>query len=85
MTQTTDTLIERLTRPIIGIENRTAQEAFDIMADRITAALRSTAKEVDRLRVQMERIGWHELTATEARDIARAALTPADPAMKDQA
>lgn len=30
-----------LTRPIIGIENRTAQEAFDIMADRIRSALRS--------------------------------------------
>jgi hypothetical protein len=28
-----------LTRPIIGIENRTAQEAFDIMSDRIRHAL----------------------------------------------
>lgn len=28
-----------LTRPIIGIENRTAQEAFDIMCDRIRHAL----------------------------------------------
>ena len=28
-----------LTRPIIGIENRTAQEAFDIMCDRIRSAL----------------------------------------------
>jgi hypothetical protein len=36
---TFDGLIERLTRPIIGIENRTAQEAFDIMADRIRGAL----------------------------------------------
>lgn len=27
-----------LTRPIIGIENRTAQEAFDIMCDRIRSA-----------------------------------------------
>lgn len=45
----------------------------------LLSALRSTAKEVDRLRIQMERIGWHDLTATEARDIARAALTPADP------
>jgi hypothetical protein len=26
---------ESLTRPIVGIENRTAQEAFDIMVDRI--------------------------------------------------
>ena len=30
-----------LTRPIVGIENRTAQEVFDIMADRIRHALRS--------------------------------------------
>lgn len=30
-----------LTRPIIGIENRTAQEVFDIMSDRIRAALRA--------------------------------------------
>lgn len=29
---------DELTRPIIGIENRTAQEVFDIMADRIRAA-----------------------------------------------
>ena len=28
-----------LTRPIIGIENRTAQEVFDIMCDRIRSAL----------------------------------------------
>lgn len=27
--------LAELTRPIIGIENRTAQEVFDIMADRI--------------------------------------------------
>lgn len=31
--------ITDLTRPIIGIENRTAQEVFEIMRDRITAAL----------------------------------------------
>lgn len=30
---------ERLLRPIIGIENRTAQEAFDIMCDRLRRAL----------------------------------------------
>ena len=30
--------VERLTRPIVGIEHRTAQEAFDIMADRIRLA-----------------------------------------------
>lgn len=27
-----------LTRPIVGIENRTAQEVFDIMCDRVRAA-----------------------------------------------
>ena len=38
-----EAMVERLTRPIIGIENRTAQEAFDIMADRIrSAALKSS-------------------------------------------
>lgn len=34
-------MAKRLTRPIIGIENRTAQEAFDIMCDRISRALPS--------------------------------------------
>lgn len=34
--------VDRLTRPIVGIEHRTAQEVFDIMADRIRfAATRS--------------------------------------------
>ena len=41
----TDTdALRDLTRPIIGIENRTAQEAFDIMADRIRAALATLSK-----------------------------------------
>lgn len=31
--------VERLTRPIVGIEHRTAQEVFDIMADRIRLAI----------------------------------------------
>lgn len=31
-------LEERVTRPIVGIENRTAQEVFDIMCDRIRRA-----------------------------------------------
>lgn len=35
--KTTD--IEALTRPIIGIENRSPREVFDIMADRIRSAL----------------------------------------------
>src|SRR5690348_11867738 len=38
MTELPDAAVEALTRPIIGIENRTAQEAFDIMADRIKRA-----------------------------------------------
>lgn len=36
--------LTRLTRPIIGIENRTPLEVFDIMADRIRAALRKGDK-----------------------------------------
>lgn len=30
--------MENITRPIIGIENRTAQEVFDIMVDRLKSA-----------------------------------------------
>ena len=37
-------LVEALTRPIIGIENRTAQEVFDIMAHRIRLSLQTAAK-----------------------------------------
>lgn len=44
---------EGLTRPIIGIENRTAQEVFDIMCDRIVRRLaaeqtRASTPAVDR-------------------------------------
>jgi hypothetical protein len=40
--------VDALTRPILGIENRTAQEAFDIMCDRFRrAALPSGAEPVD--------------------------------------
>jgi hypothetical protein len=35
--------VSELTRPIIGIENRAAQEVFDIMVDRIRAKLGSRA------------------------------------------
>lgn len=35
--------VDRLTRPIVGIENRTAQEVFDIMADRIRLAATRSA------------------------------------------
>lgn len=48
-----------MTRPIIGIENRTAQEVFDIMCDRFRHAhrLSSTAAleaEVERLKQRLE-------------------------------
>ena len=35
------------TRPIIGIENRTAQEVFDIMRDRLRTALATAEAEWD--------------------------------------
>jgi hypothetical protein len=50
---TTQPLSDDLVRPIIGIENRTAQEAFDIMADRFRARLKlhaEQAAEIQRLR-----------------------------------
>ena len=36
--------MDDLTRPIIGIENRAAEEVFDIMCDRIRSALRAAAE-----------------------------------------
>lgn len=33
------TQVDEMTRPIIGFENRTAQEVFDIMADRIRSGI----------------------------------------------
>ena len=42
------------TRPIIGIENRTAQEVFDIMCDRLRSALAQEREECARV---AERIG----------------------------
>lgn len=36
--------LAELTRPIIGIENRTAQEVFDMMCDRIRYAIRSLSQ-----------------------------------------
>ena len=41
--QTTQDKLSDLMRPIIGVENRSAQEVFYIMCDRITSALRSAA------------------------------------------
>lgn len=49
----TDDVVERLTRPIIGIENRTADEVFDIMADRIRAALSASGLEPLQARVKV--------------------------------
>lgn len=45
-------LIAELTRPIIGIANRTPEEAFDIMTDRIrnNAAIRNLVAEREGLR-----------------------------------
>lgn len=39
-------MLNNLTRPIIGIENRTAREVFDIMSDRIRSALSPAATPV---------------------------------------
>ena len=40
-----------LARPIIGIENRTAQEVFDIMCDRFRAAERALAERAGGVKV----------------------------------
>lgn len=45
-----------LTRPIIGIENRTAQEVFDIMCDRIRSALVSAPAVPDAVAADWQRI-----------------------------
>lgn len=60
LTTTPKELVERLTRPIIAIEHRTGQEAFDIMADRIRTAL-SRPQTVDREAIESAiRIGiWN--------------------------
>jgi len=55
-----DTLSDdELTRPIIGIENRTAQEVFDIMCDRMLA-LRKRVGEQDRIIEFVTRWSWRE-------------------------
>lgn len=40
-----ESLLARLTRPIISIEYRTAQEVFDIMVERIRHALTALLSE----------------------------------------
>ena len=69
-----------ITRPIIGIENRTAQEVFDIMCDRA----RSLAQEREELRGALKTIARgtsnifdrnpQTMSFNEAQSIARAAL-----------
>ena len=48
-----------LTRPIIGIENRTAQEVFDIMCDRIRSALVSAPAVPDAVRARLAMARGH--------------------------
>lgn len=43
-----------LTRPIIGIENRTAQEVLDIMRDRFTRENASSKAEIEGLRMRVD-------------------------------
>lgn len=50
-----------LTRPIIGIENRTAQEVFDIMCDRIRSRLSaSIPAEIGELVERMEDVNSYQ-------------------------
>ena len=44
MTEITEA-VERATRPIVGMHNRTAQEVFDIMCDRVRFALQAAREE----------------------------------------
>lgn len=71
-----------LVRPIIGIENRTAQEVFDIMADRVrglwrTPAWRVADAEGDTLRLHREKSVWM-IRAIEAEAKLAAALKERD-------
>jgi hypothetical protein len=56
-----------LTRPIIGIENRTAQEVFDMMCDRIRyAKVPDLIAHIERLEGLVEEAaGWFEQYAVE--------------------
>jgi len=54
MTEITEA-VERATRPIVGMHNRTAQEVFDIMCDRVRFALQA-ASELTRLREENSRL-----------------------------
>lgn len=72
-----------LCRPIIGIENRTPLEVFDIMCDRFRGHLSSQSAEVARLKEALTRIaelrlatdrGSLRVRADEMWETARAAL-----------
>lgn len=62
-TASTETSVPEAVRPIIGIENRTPQEVFDIMADRIRALAPSDAERervIEGLRKLDNRHSWRE-------------------------
>jgi hypothetical protein len=65
--QTTQDKLSDLMRPIIGVENRSAQEVFYIMCDRITSALRS-ATPTPRVKV----LEWFPVEAICTREKAQA-------------
>ncbi|APL94124.1 hypothetical protein [Sphingobium indicum] len=46
----------------------------DLKEKHMLGKIAALEEEIKRLREALERIGWHELTAREARDIARTAL-----------
>jgi len=56
-----------------------ANAAFIAATTHPTLGLAALARENARLVEALERIGWHEPTWQEARDIARAALAPKEP------
>lgn len=59
---------ERLTRPIIGIENRTAQEVFDIMCDRF----RHSALASPSIGSVVKPLEWERVTGNGAKRFWRA-------------
>lgn len=75
-------------RPIIGIENRTAQEAFDIMADRIkrfTPALLASAEREVRYREALRGIAETPDAAFGHASATRSMRDDAQEALGDQA
>lgn len=55
-----------ITRPIVGIENRTAQEVFDIMRDRILSALEPSAGRAAVLEEAARLVETHAYTVSNA-------------------